>query len=645
MLNFINLFSKKSAFQESESRFYPLTNSVSELKELSRTDYLKLYQGWVYLCASTIAGSMWELKYWLKSVNWEKEIQHPNMRLVNQELIETITYHLLLTGSAFFMKQYVGRSIDELSFMRSDLVHIEEDSAWRLLNYRYTPNNQYILQKDDVIHFFMFNPLRTYPFEIKWVWPVSAIAVQAEMDKTANRWNWNFFKNWASIGSMLSTDQSMSPENKELLIRKWKQQFQGVANGHSVAVLDNWLKYESVPNSKKEMDFVESRRFTRDEIFAIFKVPPAVIWVTDNANRASSQVAIDTYYRVCIKPIADRIAETITKELFAGIGKFEFVNVIPTDVNELREDFKTGAITLNEYRKARWFNEITWGDTIGGVLAEKPISEDIKSIEIEIKKELWNHSMLVTKIEREMIGQKKWENKVKRTTFYEQKLISKINNVFEAQRRDVIESLHEKKSVRLDKISKLKWRLLWVTSLMDEYKEVMMNEWTMALAEVGVTSIFQIGNPRINKYVQSSLSLLAKSADEHTLEIIEAVIKQGNEEWMSASDIWFKISQQFEDFSRTRANKIARTEITTISSFAEIDAWEQSGVVTAKEWYTALDERRCERCGALHGKVIPLTENFFKKWDEFKWIKFDYRDINGPACHPQCRCTLLAILK
>jgi hypothetical protein len=44
MLNFINLFSKKSAFQESESRFYPLTNSVSEVKELSRTDYLKLYQ-------------------------------------------------------------------------------------------------------------------------------------------------------------------------------------------------------------------------------------------------------------------------------------------------------------------------------------------------------------------------------------------------------------------------------------------------------------------------------------------------------------------------------------------------------------------------------------------------------------------------
>jgi HK97 family phage portal protein len=101
--------------------------------------------------------------------------------------------------------------------------------------------------------------------------------MQAEMDRTANRWNWNFFKNGASIGSMLSTDQSMSPENKELLIRKWKQQFQGVANGHSVAVLDNGLKYTSVPNSKREMDFVESRRFTRDEIFSIFKVPPAVI--------------------------------------------------------------------------------------------------------------------------------------------------------------------------------------------------------------------------------------------------------------------------------------------------------------------------------------------------------------------------------
>jgi hypothetical protein len=56
---------------------------------------------------------------------------------------------------------------------------------------------------------------------------------------------------------------------------------------------------------------------------------------------------------VCIKPLADRIAEKITKELFNGVGRFEFTNIIPEDTEALRQDFSAGAITLNEYRKAR----------------------------------------------------------------------------------------------------------------------------------------------------------------------------------------------------------------------------------------------------------------------------------------------------
>ena len=167
--NLFNLFSKKSAFQESESRFYPLTNSVSDVKELTRTDYLRLYQGWVYLCSSTIANSIGELKYTLK--NGERELNHPHMKLVNQRMIEQIAYHMLLTGSAFYMKQSIGKTIDELNFLRSDLMMMEENSDGSLRNYRYTANTQYILQPSDVIHFALFNPLQTFPYSVEGVGP------------------------------------------------------------------------------------------------------------------------------------------------------------------------------------------------------------------------------------------------------------------------------------------------------------------------------------------------------------------------------------------------------------------------------------------------------------------------------------------
>jgi hypothetical protein len=38
---------------------------------------------------------------------------------------------------------------------------------------------------------------------------MQAVAIQAEMDTTANRWNWNFFKNGASVGDILKTDQKI----------------------------------------------------------------------------------------------------------------------------------------------------------------------------------------------------------------------------------------------------------------------------------------------------------------------------------------------------------------------------------------------------------------------------------------------------
>ena len=55
---------------------------------------------------------------------------------------------------------------------------------------------------------------------------MSAVAIQAEMDQTANVWNWNFFKNGASVGDILTSDSVISPENKERVASKWKSEFQ-----------------------------------------------------------------------------------------------------------------------------------------------------------------------------------------------------------------------------------------------------------------------------------------------------------------------------------------------------------------------------------------------------------------------------------
>lgn len=72
---------------------------------------------------------------------------------------------------------------------------------------------------------------------------------------------------------------------------------------------------------------------------------------------------------------------------------------------------------------------------------------------------------------------------------------------------------------------------------------------------------------------------------------------------------------------------IARTEVVTASNFAEVEAYDQSGVVEAKEWWTSPDERLCPQCSAMHGKQIAVKDDFFKKGETFQGLKLDYRNI------------------
>jgi SPP1 gp7 family putative phage head morphogenesis protein len=76
----------------------------------------------------------------------------------------------------------------------------------------------------------------------------------------------------------------------------------------------------------------------------------------------------------------------------------------------------------------------------------------------------------------------------------------------------------------------------------------------------------------------------------------------------------------------TRCKMIARTEIINAYNQGKMNMYKQAGL-TQYEWLTALDERTCEECTDLDGKVFNIG--------------------NGqiPPIHPNCRCTTLAVVE
>jgi hypothetical protein len=47
----------------------------------------------------------------------------------------------------------------------------------------------------------------------------------------------------------------------------------------------------------------------------------------------------------------------------------------------------------------------------------------------------------------------------------------------------------------------------------------------------------------------------------------------------------------------------------------------------------------------MNGKVIWVRENYIDKWDTYRGVEYNYADINWPALHTNCRCTLLPVIQ
>ncbi len=63
------------------------------------------------------------------------------------------------------------------------------------------------------------------------------------------------------------------------------------------------------------------------------------------------------------------------------------------------------------------------------------------------------------------------------------------------------------------------------------------------------------------------------------------------------------------------SDRIGQTQVARAQSYADIAAWDQSGLVMAKEWCTARDERVSRFCSPMYERIIDLEDNFFGKCD------------------------------
>lgn len=210
----------------------------------------------------------------------------PNEFYTGRFFRETVQQHIDLVGEGFIVLVTVGNIVVEMWPVRPDRMFPIKHPTKFLTGWMYRgPDGEEIpLAKEEVIQIKLPNPNDPY----RGMGPVQSMLDDIDAAKYAASWNKNFFINGAQPGGIIKVDYRMGDDEFNAFVKRWRQQHQGIANAHRVAVLEN-ATWQDTKFSMEDMQFVELRNLPRELIREAFAFPKPMLGTVDDVNRANAE--------------------------------------------------------------------------------------------------------------------------------------------------------------------------------------------------------------------------------------------------------------------------------------------------------------------------------------------------------------------
>ena len=246
---------------------------------------------------------------------WNK----PNPWQTRQEFVEATQQHLDLTGEAWWVVARDPR-VDlplELWCVRPDRMAPVPHPAQFISGYVYRgPDGEQVpLQLNEVIQIKLPNPLDPY----RGLGPVQAVLVDLDAARYSAEWNRNFFVNSAEPGGIIEFPERLSDEEFDEFTERWREQHQGVAAAHRVAILEKGTWKDRVI-SQRDMQFAELRKLSREVIREGFGIHGHMIGQSENVNKANAEAADTGFGKWMLRPRLTRIKGALNARLLPMFG-------------------------------------------------------------------------------------------------------------------------------------------------------------------------------------------------------------------------------------------------------------------------------------------------------------------------------------
>ncbi len=345
------------------------------------TEQLRNYQSWVYAAVNAIAQEAARQRPFIYTNTGQAEheqiplahthplcrlLENPNPWLTPWEMWYLTIVYLELTGNCFWYMapQHIGdvklNTPAEVWIVPTPWVKVIPDAREYVKAYEVSPPGvpAETFSPDEIIHLKYPNPLNPH----YGLSPLQANALTVDAHSELLKSRYQTFLAGPRPGVVLHTDQTLTDSTVRRLEEKLEQKYAGRENWHRPIVLEQGLKVSPWTLTPAEMDFLNSSRMTRDEILALFRVPPPITGIVENVGLGANiwQGARVMFCEGTIQPKLELIAQSLTRDLARRFGQdvvMSFPDCSPRNQEQRRHDdeldAKLGLRTYNEIRKSR----------------------------------------------------------------------------------------------------------------------------------------------------------------------------------------------------------------------------------------------------------------------------------------------------
>lgn len=581
-------------------------------------------------------------------------LERPNYRQTQKEFWKLAVAYYLLAGETFwYLDREGGKGFPkQMVNLRPDSVEVlfSQDRT-EIVAYKFYKTNgeSIVIAPDDILHIKNIDPTNVS----RGVGIIRPATQRIITEKEASKYQAQTFKNQGRPDIAVFVDQELDNEEAEEARGRWNKIY-GSEDRSAAGFFGNQVRDIKLLNaSPKEMDFINSQNFLRDDILAALRIPKAMI-TSDDVNLANSKTARINYVKEACLPVLDAFIDIINNKLLNDMGEDKFITYdspVNEDRDSLRQEakelYEVGLITQNEGREIVNFPSIDEGDSFkapGGLfqLSVKKIALKKQALRVLRKRKITYRKLKAVEALAELnkqtkgFGVQRERNSVFNTPELKEKYIKTFNEGIDKKAdvfKDTIDvyndGFYKRIMKQLEDFGINPSSFFDVATEMQEARKAFLPLMKNLYLKAGQDTLDAVSRGFSNKAAEQFYStddvirelelraefFITSMLDTDYKEMKE-IIAQGLKDGLSVNQIGQSLRLYFDDMSVARAKTIARTETGRLISKATNEAYAQSEVVTGKQWLTSRDGNVRDKTGTVNdhtindGKIVGVDERF-----------------------------------